>query len=867
MAEFEKYEKLRELGTNQYATVFEAIDSSSGRTVALFEFHEKFRNDPDGWRAIWREVLERGRIEHDNIVFPLSFLEAERQIVLPFMRGNFAARLVESPVSYESVRTALKFALRALSCLHKHGKVHGSITPGNLLFGSDEQSQAVRIGFSPGLVVGGVVLRKDRDPKYMAPEMFNEEHYGPLGPAVDLYSLGISAYEMLRGKSFSQLIPGTEISKSAFEKFHASPDVRLPSLKEVDPKAPADLVRVIDRLIQKRVADRYSTADQALAELDLQAKDVYESVSPAVELSRASATEASARTTPQQPNSVRASTASASPSPGTFASSSKAKVNADIATRLQPIWRKHKTALTVGGGLLVGFMVMSVIQALFSPAVSDGLVTVQFESIPEGATVKLPTATTQKTTPFSIQLKPGTYELVFEKTGFQPKPETLVVSPAKDSQKPEQSVAVKLLPATASVKLVVFPPESTVKLDGASIPVGNTGKYDLKVTVGKHLIAVDRQGYEAQEQEFNAPTVGDIAIRLKLSSAQTSTATTATTLNVHTDKNSPVKPVDIGTKKPPETALPAGLVASKDSPSHSRYGLPLKVEATALRDQLQEGEFPLEFALVEPGEFVFGAAQPREGELPVTRRTIETPFYVATTETTAAQFAVWQRSLSQPDGEPSNVSSKGDTPPKTSNSVANLPATKVSYEQAEQFCRWISPSGQLPSESEWERVARGAEGRIYPWGTESPTPDRARLRFPDSLDFDPDDDSAKKGPVGVRELPSGAAIVVPLKEPVYHMLGNVAEWCRDLYAAGANESADTPGVELNHVIRGGSYLDLPGERTSLTWRANADAQGAPDIGFRAIVVVEVSKLATKGSGSTPQKPDGAADNQSTPANQ
>ena len=126
------------------------------------------------------------------------------------------------------------------------------------------------------------------------------------------------------------------------------------------------------------------------------------------------------------------------------------------------------------------------------------------------------------------------------------------------------------------------------------------------------------------------------------------------------------------------------------------------------------------------------------------------------------------------------------------------PVVGVTWFDAQAFAEWIG--GSLPTEAQWERAARGAEGRTYPWGN---TPPKARQHANFARRYN--------RPIPVGQFPKGES-----PNGIADLAGNVWEWCLDEYSPTfyQQHSGGTPQDPLNlrfrdvlraRVIRGGAW--------------------------------------------------------------
>lgn len=217
---------------------------------------------------------------------------------------------------------------------------------------------------------------------------------------------------------------------------------------------------------------------------------------------------------------------------------------------------------------------------------------------------------------------------------------------------------------------------------------------------------------------------------------------------------------------------------------------------------------PGESVPIPAGWFWMGADDGRLSNEPLHRVYLD-DYAIHKTEVTRGQFAAFIEA----------TAFETDWPTAGAGDDLDRPATGVLWKGADAYCRWVGM--RLPTEAEWEKAARGEDGRRYPWGNEWDVEkaNTAESGFGETL------------PVGSYD-PQGAS---PYE--VLDMAGNAAEWVADYfdfryYQISPDHNPSGPAAVMDRGLRGGSYESTHPYTTTYIRDSSHSVRPNPRVGFR-----------------------------------
>jgi len=262
---------LKLLGAGGMGQVYQAQDTKLKRVVAIKRMAPRLRQDEHDRRRFLREAQQASALNHPNIASIYDVIEEQGEILLimEYVEGTPLRAKLRAHQDFstdEFFKVAVQ-GVEGLNAAHEKGILHGDIKPENIMLTPDGRVKVLDFGvarrFSLGnaneatLTVATLSGAMEGTPAYMAPEVLMQK---PYDGRADLFSMGLVCYEMLGGK---QPFETDSMAGTLASVLHTEP----PPIEQVNPKVSSSVSAVVQTMLAKDPAQRYSTARDLLVDL------------------------------------------------------------------------------------------------------------------------------------------------------------------------------------------------------------------------------------------------------------------------------------------------------------------------------------------------------------------------------------------------------------------------------------------------------------------------------------------------------------------------------------------------------------------------------------------------------------------------
>jgi serine/threonine protein kinase len=258
-----KYEIISEIGRGAMGAVYKARDPLIGRLVALKTITSGLSAQANSLERFYQEARSAGALQHPNIVtiYELGHENNTPFIAMEFIEGGSLDHLIEQRQTFP-MSVKLGYIVRvceALSYAHRHNVVHRDIKPGNIMVTKEGAVKVVDFGIARltdmSLTQQNMMIGSRA---YMSPQLYKGER---ADARADVWAAGVTLYELLAGK---RPFLGENEAELMFHIMSDEP----PALQSLVADCPEDLSRIVDKMLAKKVDERYQSMDEVLRDLE-----------------------------------------------------------------------------------------------------------------------------------------------------------------------------------------------------------------------------------------------------------------------------------------------------------------------------------------------------------------------------------------------------------------------------------------------------------------------------------------------------------------------------------------------------------------------------------------------------------------------
>jgi len=253
------------LGEGGMGIVYKAFDLKLERYVAIKILNSQATATPQFVERFRREAKHQAKLNHGNIVPVYGLTESNQMlgIVMEYVDGDTLEKIIQTKgrLELKEALIILRQILNGADYAHKKGFVHRDIKPSNVIVNREGIAKIMDFGISKSLTeMHGITKTgtKIGTILYMSPEQIKA--YEPTAQS-DIYSIGITFYEMLAGKTPFDAPTEFEIMEGHLKKHPHK-------LSATYSELPAEVDRIIDRAMNKSLAKRYSNCEEFLFDVN-----------------------------------------------------------------------------------------------------------------------------------------------------------------------------------------------------------------------------------------------------------------------------------------------------------------------------------------------------------------------------------------------------------------------------------------------------------------------------------------------------------------------------------------------------------------------------------------------------------------------
>jgi len=258
-----RFNILEKIGKGGVGIVYRAKDNVLDRMVAIKELNSELAEKRDDFNKIISEARTTARLIHKNIVrvYDIKKIKNHHIIIMEFVEGEDYNQIIhkQGPLPVYEIIEVARELFEALHYSHSQGIIHKDIKPKNIMKSRSGEIKIVDFGvaavgtgmedYSPRYIIGS--------PHYISPEQITRSDPDQRS---DIYSAGATLFHLATGEV---VFTGKSVDE-IFRKHVLEP---VPSINDLRPEIPVQLVQIIEKCLEKKREDRYQSAQEVLEQI------------------------------------------------------------------------------------------------------------------------------------------------------------------------------------------------------------------------------------------------------------------------------------------------------------------------------------------------------------------------------------------------------------------------------------------------------------------------------------------------------------------------------------------------------------------------------------------------------------------------